>query len=117
MASEDGLIVHVTEADFDEKVLHSPIPAIFAIGAPWCQDCRRAQPFYEAFAKQYAGRMAFFHADADESPALKARLEVGHIPTMIVFVDGKRVGEPLVEVKMPSELKALIEEGLAAAAK
>lgn len=115
MASENTIITHVTEADFDEKVLGSSLPAMFAIGAQWCQDCRRAEPFYKAFAEQYAGRMAFFHADSDESPALKERLGVVHIPTMIVFVKGKRVGEPLVEVKLPSEIKALIEEGLAAA--
>lgn len=106
-------IIPVTEATFEEIVLKAEKPVILAMGAPWCADCRRAQPFYQALSAQYEGRMIFAYADSDENPNLKAQLGVQHIPTMMIFRDGK-VGEArLVEVKTPSELKAFIESGLA----
>ena len=105
-------IILVNSENFDEVVLKSERPVIFAIGAEWCSDCRRAAPFYMAFAKEYEGRLVFTSADAEKSPDLKERLDVRRIPTMIIFKDGKALDERLVEVKSPGELKAFIEKAL-----
>lgn len=105
-------IVPVTEATFEEIVLKADKPVILAIGAPWCIDCRRAQPFYQALSSQYEGRMIFAYADSDENPSLKAKLEVQHIPTMVIFRDGKPLESRLVEVKTPGELKAFVDAAL-----
>ncbi len=106
-------MINVTNETFDEVVLKSEKPVLFTIGAPWCIDCRRAQPFLETFEKVFGDRVLFVHADVDESPELKKRLEVGHIPTMIIFKGGVASEERLVEVKLPSELRAFIEKALA----
>ena len=45
---------------------------------------------------------------------LKKELGVQHIPTMVIFKNGKPLDGRLVEVKTPSELKAFIDAGLAA---
>lgn len=107
-------LVHVNGETFDAEVLKADKPVLFTIGAPWCGDCRRAQPFLIAMAKVYGDRMKFVTANADESPELKTRWNVGHIPTMIIFKNGKALDGQLVEVKTPSELKDFIEKGLAA---
>lgn len=107
-------IVPVTSANLDEVVFKSDIPVILAIGASWCIDCRRAAPFYQAFAKEYAGRMKFVAIDSEVSPELKEKFDVKHIPTMLVVKNGVELPGRLVEVKTPSELKAFIEQGLAA---
>lgn len=106
-------IILVNSDNFDEVVLKNELPVVFAIGAEWCADCRRAAPFYMAFAKEYAGRMVFTSADAEKSPELKERLDVRRIPTMIIFKNGEALPERLVEVKTPGELRAFLEKGLA----
>ncbi len=107
-------IIKVNLDTLDEVVLKAAGPVILAIGAPWCPDCVRAAPFFAAMAKTFEGRLTFAGANADECPGIRERFGVRHIPTMIIFRDGKPVGEGLVEVKSPSELKAFIEAGLKA---
>ena len=75
---------------------------------------RRARPFYERMAQDYEGRLVFASADSDACPNLKKELGVQHIPTMVIFKNGKPLDGRLVEVKTPSELKAFIDAGLAA---
>lgn len=93
-------------------LLKSESPVLLTIGAPWCIDCRRAQPFLMALAKQYSDRMVFAGANVDECPGIRETYDVKHIPTMIIFKGGKPQENRLVEVKTPGELKAFIEEGL-----
>ena len=107
-------IVAVDEKNFEEVVLKSELPVILSLGAPWCVDCRRAQPFYERLAGDYKGRMVFAAGNSDDCPNLKKELGVLHIPTMVIFKGGKALEGRLVEVKTPSELKAFVEAGLAA---
>lgn len=107
-------LLHVEESTFEELVLRNEKPVILALGEPWCVDCRRARPFYERFAEEFAGRMVFAEASSDSCPNLKQQLGVKHIPTMVIFKGGKALEGRLVEVKTPGELKAFIEAGLAA---
>lgn len=107
-------IVPVTEATYDDFIAQADKPVIIALGAPWCVDCQRAQPFYNALSEQYADKMIFAYADSDANPGLKEKFGVKHIPTMAVVKNGTILPGRLVEVKTPSELKAFIEEGLAA---
>ena len=73
-----------------------------------------AETFYERMAQDYEGRLVFASADSDACPNLKKELGVQHIPTMVIFKNGKPLDGRLVEVKTPSELKAFIDAGLAA---
>lgn len=107
-------ILNVDEKNYDEVVLKNEKPVILALGASWCGDCRRARPFYERMAQDYEGRLVFASADSDACPNLKKGLGVQHIPTMVIFKNGKPLDGRLVEVKTPSELKAFIDAGLAA---
>ena len=58
--------------------------------------------------------MKFVAIDSEASPELKEKFDVKHIPTMLVVKNGVELPGRLVEVKTPSELKAFIEQGLAA---
>ena len=106
-------ILNVDEKNYDEVVLKNEKPVILSLGASWCGDCRRARPFYERMAQDYEGRLVFASADSDACPNLKKELGVQHIPTMVIFKNGKPLDGRLVEVKTPSELKAFIDAGLA----
>jgi thioredoxin 1 len=79
----------VTEHDFDDLVLRSPIPVLLDFGAAWCPPCRAIEPLLETLAVRNAGRARVLRIDADESPEIAARYRVRALPTVISFVDGK----------------------------
>ena len=109
-------ILNVDEKNYDEVVLKNEKPVILAPGLhSWCRATAvGARPFYERMAQDYEGRLVFASADSDACPNLKKELGVQHIPTMVIFKNGKPLDGRLVEVKTPSELKAFIDAGLAA---
>lgn len=103
-------IVMVTDASL-ESVLATDKPVILAIGASWCPDCRRAQPFFMQLAQAHAERAVFASCDSEQNPKVVETFAVKHIPTMVVVKNGKEV-DRIVEVKTPGELKAFIERNL-----
>lgn len=79
----------VTERDFDEVVLRSPLPVLLDFGAAWCAPCRALEPVVEKLAERHAGRVRVLKIDADDSAAIAARYRVRALPTVITFVGGQ----------------------------
>jgi thioredoxin len=83
--------IHVTETDFEEKVLRSPMPIVVDFWAPWCGPCRMIAPALEKLALEFDGRLAVAKVNTDESQSLAEKYNVRGIPTLIFF----RQGEPV----------------------
>jgi len=79
----------VTEHDFDQIVLQSPLPVLLDFGADWCGPCRALEPVIEKIAERHAGRVRVLRIDADASAAIAARYRVRALPTIISFVGGQ----------------------------
>mgnify|MGYP003006642890 FL=1 len=95
-------IVMVNDANV-ESVIAADKPVILAIGASWCPDCRRAQPFFTQLAAVNAERAVFASCDSEQNPQVVAKYAVQHIPTMVALKGGREV-DRIVEVKTPGEL-------------
>jgi len=83
--------VHFSDADFEEKVLKSPLPVLVDFSAEWCGPCRIAAPIIDELAGVYAGKVTIGKLDVDESQGTAAKYGVMSIPTVIVFKGGKEV--------------------------
>ena len=101
----------VTDANLEDAVLKSERPVVVAIGASWCPDCRRAEPFYMQLASAYGDRAVFTRCNSEDNPEVVRHFEVQHIPTMVVVKNGKTV-DAIVEVKTPSALREFFERNL-----
>ncbi len=104
-------VKQVTLAEAQEIIRTDANPVILAVGAPWCVDCRRAQPFYMAFAKEFAGKITFLAANCEQEPALREVFNVKRIPTMMIFKNQQEV-DRIVEVQTPAELRAFVQKAL-----
>ena len=81
--------MHVTDAEFQQVILGSSIPAIVDFWAPWCGPCRSVAPVLDKLAKEYAGKLLVAKVNTDENPDWAGRYGVQGIPTMLFVANGK----------------------------
>ena len=84
-------MIHVNDADFDQKVIKSKLPVLVDFFADWCGPCKLAAPILEELSKDYAGKVEIAKLDVDESNKTAGSFGVMSIPTIIMFKDGKEV--------------------------
>jgi len=63
----------ITDANFEEKILRSPLPAVLFCWAPWCPSCGQAAPPMDAFAAEARGRVRVGKLNVDGNPATAAQ--------------------------------------------
>jgi len=106
--------IHVTDADFEEKVLKSSTPVLVDFWAPWCGPCRMIAPAIEDIAKEYDGKLVVAKVNTDENPAWAMRFGVRGIPTLLLVRDGQEQDRVVGAVPKP-QLKKRVDSFLGAA--
>jgi thioredoxin 1 len=86
-----GSYVNVTDQDFEQQVLKSPVPVVVDFWAPWCGPCRAMAPVFEELSQEYAGKVRFAKMNTDENEQTAPRYGIQGIPTAIFFKDGREV--------------------------
>lgn len=81
----------LTDAEFSEKVLKSPIPVFLDFWAPWCGPCKAMLPIVDELTKDYEGKIAFFKMNVDENIDTPGQFSVMSIPTFVLFKNGEAV--------------------------
>src|SRR6185503_11785025 len=100
-------VIDIHDANFEAEALRSPVPVLIDFTAAWCPPCRVIAPHVDAIATAYAGRLRVGKCDVDGSPELAARLDVRSMPTLMVFKDGKVVGQ-LVGAVPRAKIESLV---------
>lgn len=104
-------IIPVSDSTYSSVVEQADKPVVFVMGAPWCPDCMRIAPLMGMLAEAYSDRLLFVRADFDNSPQLKEKFDVRHIPTLVIIKEGKVI-DTLVEPKSIAPVKAFIEKAM-----
>ncbi|HEX6836620.1 MAG TPA: thioredoxin [Polyangia bacterium] len=109
MASDK--IANVTDASFEADVLKSSQPVLIDFWATWCGPCRAIAPVVEQLAGEYAGKVKVVKVNIDENPKTPTAYDVRSIPTLLMFKDGKVVGQIVGAVPKP-KIEELVKKAL-----
>ncbi|HVU63704.1 MAG TPA: thioredoxin domain-containing protein [Phycisphaerales bacterium] len=91
MNHTDSGTLHPTAATFKREVLESSLPVIVDFWAPWCPPCMMLKPEMQRLALELAGKAKVAFISVDEEPDLAGMFRISSIPTVMIFMKGKRV--------------------------
>jgi thioredoxin 1 len=108
---QEGNILHLSDATYDQEVLQSTTPILVDFWAPWCGPCRMIGPVLEDIAADYKGRIKVGKVNVDENPLVATRLGVRSIPTLLLYKGGQVVDQ-MVGAVPKAQLVKFIEKWL-----
>lgn len=91
----EGKVMEVTDGNFDGEVLKCALPTLVDFWATWCAPCHAVSPILEELSQQYDGKIKFVKLNVEESPKTCAQYGVRSIPTLILFKEGKVMGQEI----------------------
>jgi thioredoxin 1 len=110
MANE--LIKHVTDATFENDVLHATQPVLVDYWAEWCGPCKMIAPILDDVATGYEGKLQIAKMNVDENRDIPSKFGIRGIPTLMIFKNGE-LAATKVGALSKAQLTAFIDEQLA----
>jgi thioredoxin 1 len=107
--AESEHLINVTDAEFEDAILKSDVPALVDFWAAWCGPCRQVGPVVEELAGEYAGKIKVAKLNVDENKETPSKYGVRGIPTLMLFKDGQLVDQ-IVGAVPKSRIKELIDK-------
>lgn len=102
----------LTDDNFEEEVLKSPVPVLVDFWAEWCTPCHMLNPIISEIEKEYDGKIKVGKMNVDENVKTPSTFSIMSIPTVIVFKGGKPTATS-VGVQPKDVFKKSLDEALA----
>jgi thioredoxin 1 len=83
----------LTDQNFDEEVLKSPLPVVIDFTATWCGPCKALAPIIDQLAEELDGKVKVAKVDIDDCPLTAGKWGVRGVPTVLVFKNGERTAQ------------------------
>jgi thioredoxin 2 len=84
-----GRTVMVTDANFAQTVMQSPLPVLLYAWAPWCSVCGSTGPTVDQLAKETKGKIRVGKINIDANPTLASKYNILSVPAFFIFDAGQ----------------------------
>ncbi len=102
------LMIALTQENFAQQVLQSPVPVLVDFWAEWCGPCKMIAPLLDELAEEYEGKVKIGKVNIDEQQALAAEYGIRAIPTLLLFNQGQ-VADQIVGARSKRDFKASLD--------
>ena len=104
-------MVTLSDDNFDQEVLNSPVPVLVDFWAAWCGPCRMVAPILDKIAEEFKGQMKFAKLNVDENQKIPQKYGIRSIPTMIIFKNGQ-IREQMIGALPENKIKDKVKASL-----
>ena len=85
------MVEHITDNDFQIKVLETKGLVLVDFWATWCGPCQMLGPVLEDLSVEMEKDVSIVKLNVDENPKTRDQYEIMSIPTMLIFNNGNVV--------------------------
>ena len=101
-------IVTLTDENFSQEVLKSPVPVLVDFWAEWCGPCKMVAPILDELASDYEDKIKIAKLNIDDYQGLATQYGIRAIPTLLIFKDGQ-VADQIVGLRSKRDFKAKLD--------
>jgi thioredoxin 1 len=101
--------ITLTDQNFEQEVLKSPIPVLVDFWAEWCGPCRMQAPIIDDVAKEFAGKVKVGKLEVDQNPMMAQKYQIMSIPSLTIFKNGEIVWQG-VGLQQKKKIEAVLKE-------
>lgn len=101
-------VIEVTDADFNDVVLQSPVPILVDFYGEHCGPCRLLKPILTALAADLGDKVKIVTVDVVANESLAQTWGITALPTLLVIKDGRELHR-LVGLKDMHYLREALE--------
>jgi len=83
--------LRVTDNNFEEEVINSPMPILVDFWASWCIPSQMMMPVLDNLSKELDGKIKIRKLNVDQNPKMREKYKIFGCPTFIIFKDGKEL--------------------------
>jgi thioredoxin 1 len=103
------MVREISDESYEGEVVEPGGTVLLLAYAPWCGDCQRILPVFEALSRlPEFQEVCFLQTDMVKNLRTKKALGVERYPTLCLFRKGRQVAEKVAEVPK-EEQRAIIE--------